>query len=804
MDQRSFFIQLETVFSDYQTALSLKENGRIWDCYLKLAVVAGQLSTLEASYPKSITVTNSGMAGCFDSLVKMKGCVEKQIGELHGIISDGVSKLKLSSGLKEDFGEAIEEACQSRVRFTGEGCEKWFRNIIGLAKPKSLVEQGFIYPLIYPNMFGKLAGGVLFYGPPGTGKTMMAMAAINELGYKIKQLGGEACYKFMFFAPSAEKLKGKYVGETEKRISNIFVGASALACKKRSDKTPVISVIFFDEVDSIAASGRSEEGSAGAIAASSVNVLLQYMQGASARKNVIVMAATNFPNHLDSAFLRRLPYQIPIDLPTENDLAEMLDSLLSKHVDEKKHVHGAERLRDYKEVACASAPKMDKEECEDIQTCEEQIFVDSKAWKTSEAAPFLGEKLKPENIRAIAAMCAKKNYSGSDMETMFNTAVKMAGAAALNNEIFLSYKTHKGGEQRYISMLYATPKTTFSQRDVYYTEPDPRKQHLLSMEFLGKKFSSKYETPVVDSNTEFSADTVLYGPSDASSREFLLVFNIEVTAQTPFTTYVLVHIKETKATEASLTSVVGTAFWNTISSGQMVGQQKAYDSWVTLYVYISKWLFASNEQLAEWASTPEAWADSSYTWWLFFREYIEGVYLAKPARPFAPSEQVSMDVVKLNRVVVDMTDSSFAKLDRATKMWWYDIKPKDLSEAEAEKTCFLNYKRYSHVPLFKFFNRHVVELTKRSPQLSDIIPLLSTDRLEASPVSQSCNASVLDPKAIKTLKLSGQGCVNLMQLTSAFVNWHLSPLHLVQAIAATHPSFNKKEYNEFKQWRDKK
>lgn len=805
--------QLAAAFVDYQEALTLREAGRLWDCYLKLAVLGGQLNSLQKIFPLSTTSTpTAGYKGCFESFAKLKGCVEGQLRELHGVVSAGVSKLKLSDGIKDDADEAIEEACSARIRVgdkdSDDLCENWFRNIIGLAKPKALVEQGFIFPLIYPNLFGKLGGGVLFYGPPGTGKTMMAMAAMNELGYRIKKLGGEACYRFMFFAPTAEKLKGKYVGETEKHISNFFVGASALACKM-SEKTggPVISILFLDEVDAIAAAGRGEGGSAGAIAASSVNTLLQHMQGAGAKKNVIVMAATNFPQNLDSAFLRRLPYQIPIDLPNESDLVDLFNLLLSQHTDPKKEVKGSKRMLDYQVKACEKKTKSSREECEDLTACEEPIFVDNKAWKATEAAPFLSEKLKPENIRAIAAMCAKRHYSGSDMATMFNLAVKMAGAAALNNGCFLAHKSKVDGSQKYVSMLYATVKTPFNKADIIFSEPDPAKQHIFAVGFKDGFYESKYASPVVDTDTEFFSDNVLYKRYEshaeaaaATHREYALVFNVDVQCQNPFTAHIFVKIREPKPTEASTRALVGSALWDTlVFSGVKTNETETrlYGSWSALYYNIAGWLFAPPDKLASWASTPEMWADSGYTWWLFFRDYVEGVYLAKPTRTSS-----FIEIAQLKRVVLEMDQTAFGNMAKEARMWWYGLTP--ATEAESEKSAFEKYKSTSHVPLFRSFTREVSDLSKPTLSLQEIAALLTTDKLILEK-PEAAQIQMLDPASIRTLKSPhGQGCAKLMDQTAQLVNWHVGPHHFLQAIAATPGSYNKKEYADFQKWRDRK
>ena len=220
-----------------------------------------------------------------------------------------------------------------------------FQDVSGQFEAKNKIEQGILYPLIFPKLYPYISKGILFYGPPGTGKTLLAKAFANELQDKAKCYGMNV--KVLFYAPTGGQLKGKYVGETEKNIEKYFDCASrqATACEnsksslsantreKFKDKPQilsdpdiskhqrVISVLFLDECEAIA--GDRARDSSG-LMSNSVNTLLQKMDGVSSYSNVVVMAATNYPWNLDDAVLRRFDTKIFITLPSKEDISSLI------------------------------------------------------------------------------------------------------------------------------------------------------------------------------------------------------------------------------------------------------------------------------------------------------------------------------------------------------------------------------------------------------------------------------------------------------------------------------------------------
>jgi len=141
------------------------------------------------------------------------------------------------------------------------------------------------------------------FGPPGNGKTLLAKAVACESGMK-------------FFNVSIGTLVNKYVGESEKMLRSIF--ELATLCQP--------SVIFIDEIDSFMRKrSENEEDYSRRL---KTEFLCQF-DGVNSGKNerwVFVIAATNRPQDLDSAVLRRFDQRILIDVPTQEDRVLLLNS----------------------------------------------------------------------------------------------------------------------------------------------------------------------------------------------------------------------------------------------------------------------------------------------------------------------------------------------------------------------------------------------------------------------------------------------------------------------------------------------
>jgi transitional endoplasmic reticulum ATPase len=150
-------------------------------------------------------------------------------------------------------------------------------------------------PMRHPELFEKIGveapKGVLLYGPPGTGKTLLAKAVAGETNAH-------------FISLSGPEIMGKYYGESEEKLREIFTQAE--------ENSP--SIIFIDEIDSIAP--KRDEVS-GEVEKRIVSQLLTLMDGMKSRGKVVVIAATNRPDSIDPALRRpgRFDREIEIGIP---------------------------------------------------------------------------------------------------------------------------------------------------------------------------------------------------------------------------------------------------------------------------------------------------------------------------------------------------------------------------------------------------------------------------------------------------------------------------------------------------------
>ncbi len=179
-----------------------------------------------------------------------------------------------------------------------DGQQLTFSDVAGLDEAKDEVEEvvEFLkYPKKFTRLGGKLPKGVLLVGPPGTGKTLLAKAVAGEAGVP-------------FFSLSGSDFVEMFVGVGAARVRDLF--------KQAKEKAPCI--IFIDEIDAIGRTrGRGAMVGGNDERENTLNQLLVEMDGFNTDKGVIIMAATNRPDVLDSALLRpgRFDRQIMIDRP---------------------------------------------------------------------------------------------------------------------------------------------------------------------------------------------------------------------------------------------------------------------------------------------------------------------------------------------------------------------------------------------------------------------------------------------------------------------------------------------------------
>ncbi|XP_011160146.1 spastin isoform X1 [Solenopsis invicta] len=192
------------------------------------------------------------------------------------------------------------------------GAPVQWEDIAGQETAKQALQEMVILPSLRPELFTGLrtpARGLLLFGPPGNGKTLLARAVATQCNAT-------------FFSISAASLTSKYVGEGEKLVRALF----AIAREFQP------SVIFIDEVDSLLSERKDNEHEASRRLKTEFLVEFDGLP-CNPEERVLVMAATNRPQELDEAALRRFTKRVYVTLPDSQTRIVLLRRLLAKHND---------------------------------------------------------------------------------------------------------------------------------------------------------------------------------------------------------------------------------------------------------------------------------------------------------------------------------------------------------------------------------------------------------------------------------------------------------------------------------------
>jgi proteasome-associated ATPase len=252
-----------------------------------------------------------------------------------GIIADPLRLLHLKTGdhilMDSKSGYLLEKLPKSEVEGLSleEVPDIGYDNIGGLCNQIEMIKDAVELPYLYADYYKehKLTPpkGVLLYGPPGCGKTMIAKAVAANLAQKISEKKGEKIKGF-FLNIKGPELLNKYVGETERKIREIFVKAK----EKANEDVPV--VVFFDEMDALFRTRGT--GISSDVETTIVPQLLAEIDGVEGLKNVIVIGASNRQDLIDPAILRpgRLDVKIKIERPDQGAALDIFAKYLTTEI----------------------------------------------------------------------------------------------------------------------------------------------------------------------------------------------------------------------------------------------------------------------------------------------------------------------------------------------------------------------------------------------------------------------------------------------------------------------------------------
>lgn len=312
---------LFAILRDNSNAISLKDATAILENHSVKSVVSSKdfiyLKTDKDVYKIASSQLSPKMLADYE--VKVKNSSNIIIYLLFFILFIGLGTLAFRWLQKNRVFDA-EKLNESRVKSTLEHSQPiesiksdvTFSDIGGISDVKIELEEIIDFmkkPKRYKSFGARMPRGVLLVGPPGVGKTMIAKAVANAAGVP-------------FYYQSGASFVQIYVGMGAKRVHELFVAAK--------NNSP--SIIFIDEIDAV---GKKRDGQRNDEREATLNQLLTEMDGFENSSGVIVIAATNKIDVLDSALLRagRFDRRVFVELPTNKERA----SILSKYLDKVPH-----------------------------------------------------------------------------------------------------------------------------------------------------------------------------------------------------------------------------------------------------------------------------------------------------------------------------------------------------------------------------------------------------------------------------------------------------------------------------------
>ena len=296
-------------------------------------------------------------------------------------------------------------------------------------------------PQKYQAIGAKMPKGVLLVGPPGTGKTLLAKAVAGEAGVP-------------FFSISGSEFVEMFVGMGANKVRDLF--------KQANEKAPCI--VFIDEIDTI---GKKRDGSGMGGSderEQTLNQLLTEMDGFEGSKGVVILAATNRPETLDSALLRpgRFDRRVPVELP---DL-QGREAILRVHA---KRVKLAENV-DFNAIARAASGASGAELANMVNEAALRAVRQGRGMVTQEDLQ--------ESIEVVIAGYQKKNKILSDKERM------IVSCHEIGHALVAALQTHSAP----VAKITIIPRTSGALG--YTMQVEQEERNLMSREELENQIAT--------------------------------------------------------------------------------------------------------------------------------------------------------------------------------------------------------------------------------------------------------------------------------------------------------------------------
>ncbi len=310
----------EAVLRIEQVCAESPNHAPAWMFRAKLAISENLPNDAREFYDRSVSIDLTEVdedllkriqqAGGKSPNSKMTPTPQSTGGSQAGAYLDADEESSYEDGYSDDFDEVdpFDEVDSALSLEFEQKTDIDFNHVGGMEEVKEDIRMKILYPMENKELFeayGKKAGGgVLLYGPPGCGKTLISKATAGEINAK-------------FFSIGLHQILDMWIGKSEQKLHEVFELARRNAP----------AVLFFDEIDALAADRKDMRTSAGRTL---INQFLAELDGDSSDNDgVLVLGATNAPWHLDSAFLRpgrfdRLIFVPPPDEPARTEIVKIM------------------------------------------------------------------------------------------------------------------------------------------------------------------------------------------------------------------------------------------------------------------------------------------------------------------------------------------------------------------------------------------------------------------------------------------------------------------------------------------------